>query len=780
MKSFKALLGTFVALALTFSFTSCSDVDSDSGSSGGVNSSLSYDYVTRNRGFIGGSVIYNPDGTNNQIEVGTKIGLRLGFLKSNFDTVYQLDDPTYEGGSVINVEVSKDDVITGGAFKTVQKKVSEDIPERARYGFLDITTVDAEKISFSVTIFSADGSSRSVSSRTVKLGELCDLNGDDINDIKYDKPPIMRQGYENARWLTFICDEDEGHTTMYYTFTDAEKAAGYRAVADSSEASIPECGFYGVNSDGSYVFLQKDEEDAKDAVFGDFIIDMDETTPGFSDKLEITAEVASEGEAASAPVASTANINANCYTLNSENEFVDSDKFFNQLQTLFKYTYSASQFPHPQKGPSDLLENLVATPTVTIEGVEYSVRAEVEKVNFEVPDSKILPTDSKNVISLLNRVMGTVDAMRAIAYSNGQKEKFDELNAENLDVALKTEVSRRIIDSFYTQSPKADIKSPDISNVYPFMFVNAGSVQKGDQTVSRAAYYDYEGDSRSVCSSYGDFKTKRDAINKKWDEFHSFKITKATFEEQSSKTVIDFEKDLGLTLAGGVKGGASITSSKTQIDIGAAIYVSIDVSSEQIINNFIRCMTAGLKIGIPDTQVYFGPVPVVYGCSVTIGFNLTASFNPHICFVGLYGGEASFGATYGIEWKGWWVFKVPVPYFDTFGSGSKICETECYFGFDETADKDVTWGPWVKVCPSVGLGWSALSVRASVPVKATFSMTNTLPSLEVKAAELGLKVQFVPYFELTVLSIIHIKKDFGTWDIVNGTLQLYPTPVHWK
>jgi hypothetical protein len=67
-----------------------------------------------------------------------------------------------------------------------------------------------------------------------------------------------------------------------------------------------------------------------------------------------------------------------------------------------------------------------------------------------------------------------------------------------------------------------------------------------------------------------------------------------------------------------------------------------------------------------------------------------------------------------------------------------------------------------------------------VPVKATFSMTNTLPSLEVKAADLGLKVQFVPYFEVSVLSIINIKKDFGSWDIVDGTLQLYPLPVRWK
>ena len=308
------------------------------------------------------------------------------------------------------------------------------------------------------------------------------------------------------------------------------------------------------------------------------------------------------------------------------------------------------------------------------------------------------------------------------------------------------------------------------------MFVNVGSMYEGDYTSARSAYYDV-GSSRSVCDSYGEFKNKRETINKKWSEFHAFKITKATVDEDGTKKTLDFEKDLGLTLAGGVKGGASCSSSKTQIDLGGAIYISLDASGEQVINNFIKYLTSGLNLGVPDTQIQIGPVPIVYGCNVIIGFTFEAQFNPHLCFIGMYGGEASFGATYGINWK--WGF-IPIPYFDTFGNTNKICETEAYIGFDDTKSGEFKWGPWVKVSPNVGLGWSAISVRASVPITTSFTMTNTFPPLAIKEADLGLKVQFVPYFELTVLSIIHIKKDFGTWDIVNGTLQLYPTPVHWK
>ncbi len=770
MKKKNFLLSASLSLFLALGMMACSNTDDD----GANEPALSYNYITRNRGFIGGSVIYNGiNGLNNQLEPGTKLGIRLGYLTTRYETVTSLGEVDNDSSTEITVSVDENDTMTGApsGAKTDVQQVSEDIPSRARYGFLDITSVDAEKISFTATLFSVDGTSHTTVSKTIALGDGCDLNGDNQNDLVYTIPPIKRTGYEDARWLTFVCDEDIGHTTMYYTFTAKEKKAGYRAAETNPyEASRPAQGFYGVNSDGRFIYLQNtgasnsQSVDFKDAAFGDFVLGMDAKTKTFSSELDENDGVTATdiaGALQENATSSTVSVNANCTTVvgSSAGNSLDFENY------TYLYDYAEYQFPDKTNGPKDLLDKLIAN---------ESVKAAVKTVNGNSEEFPVLPD---KVIALLNSILKNEAAVKAIAYANNQKKNYDALMADTSITISGQKYARRIIDTCYTQSPKADIKSPDISNIYPFAYANVGDMLEGDY-VSREAYAEYSGAERAICSSYDDFKAKRDTINKKWSEFSSFYIKKATYEDSSGSTkTIDFANDLGLKLAGGVKGGVSITSSKAQVDLGAAVYISLDASAEQIANVGIKVLTSGFKIGIPDTQMQIGPVPIVYGVSVVIGLNYESSFNPHICFVGLYGGETSFGAHYGINWK--WGF-IPWPYFNTFGSANKICETEAFIGVDTSQGNKITWGPWVTVSPSVGLGWSALSIRASAPITASFKMTNELPTFKIVSADLGLKVQFVPYFELSILKLIHIRKDFGTFDIVNGTLQLYPLPVKWK
>ncbi len=771
MKKKNFLLSASLSLFLALGMMACSNTDDD----GANEPALSYNYITRNRGFIGGSVIYNGiNGLNNQLEPGTKLGIRLGYLTTRYETVTSLGEFDNDSSTEITVSVDENDTMTGApsGAKTDVQQVSEDIPSRARYGFLDITSVDKEKISFTATLFSVDGTSHTTVSKTIALGDGCDLNGDNQNDLVYTIPPIKRTGYEDARWLTFVCDEDIGHTTMYYTFTAKEKEAGYRAAETNPyEASRPAEGFYGVNSDGRFIYLQNtgasnsQSVDFTDAAFGDFVLGMDAKTKTFSSELDESDGVTATdiaGALQENATSSTVSVNANCTTVvgSSAGNFLDFENY------TYLYDYAEYQFPDKTNGPKDLLDKLIAN---------ESVKAAVKTVNGNSEEFPVLPD---KVIALLNSILKNEAAVKAIAYANNQKENYDALMADTSITISGQKYARRIIDTCYTQSPKADIKSPDISNVYPFAYANVGDMLEGDYVVSREAYAEYSGAERAICSSYDDFKAKRDTINKKWSEFSSFYIKKATYEDANGSTkTIDFANDLGLKLAGGVKGGVSITSSKAQVDLGAAVYISLDASAEQIANVGIKVLTSGFKIGIPDTQMQIGPVPIVYGVSVVIGLNYESSFNPHICFVGLYGGETSFGAHYGINWK--WGF-IPWPYFNTFGSVNKICETEAFIGVDTSQGNKITWGPWVTVSPSVGLGWSALSIRASAPITASFKMTNELPTFKIVSADLGLKVQFVPYFELSILKLIHIRKDFGTFDIVGGTLQLYPTPVRWK
>ena len=763
-----AMVAAAFALPLVLGVTACSSSGDDDDNN---EPALSYTYVTRNRGFICGSVIYNPDGTNNQLESGTKIGIRLGYMNASYETVTQLDNVDFDTTDVeVTLDENNNQTIAGGVTtSTVLKKISEDIPSRARYGFLSINAVSTDSISFTATLFSADGSSYSTVSKTIQSGGGCDLNGDNQNDLTYDVPPIKRTGYENARWLTFVCDEDAGYTTMYFTFTEKEKAAGYRAALDQYAVSVPAEGFYGVNSNGRFIYLRtvSNATNASSlsnftdgAAFGDFIIGMDDKATLLKselDEVEIEFGTGEEAELASTTSTETkATVAANCYTVTGSTASNASD--FGDY--TYTYDYEASQFPDKVNGPKDLLDKLVANDMV---------KAAVVILH----GSEMLPETADKVIALLNKIIADQSTIETIATANGVTEE------DTTGYTFDKKYGRRFIDLYYTQSPTADIDAPDISNVYPFMFANIGNVLEGDYTAARTVYYDYSGMERAISSSYDDFSSKRDTINKKWNEFAQIKITKATYEENGQKKTIVFATDLGLTMGAGVKGGVSVSTSKAQVDLGAVIYVSLDASGEQAANNFVKYLTSGLKIGIPDAQMYIGPVPIVYGVAVTIGFNLESNINPHLCFIGLYGGETSFGARYGIEWKRKWFIWYPSPYFNTFGSANKICETEAYIGMGKSSDTPyIIWGPWVKVSPSVGLGWSVVSVRASAPITASFKMKNELPTFKIVDANLGLKVQIVPYFEADV-KIFSIRKDFGTFNVVDGTLELYPN-IRWK
>ena len=81
-------------------------------------SPLSYEYLTANRSFMGGSLIYAPDdttGEKSQIRAGTKIGVRLGKLKINTESVQVFPVGTASITSTGNHDTVEDSNGTGGA-----------------------------------------------------------------------------------------------------------------------------------------------------------------------------------------------------------------------------------------------------------------------------------------------------------------------------------------------------------------------------------------------------------------------------------------------------------------------------------------------------------------------------------------------------------------------------------------------------------------------------------------------------------------------------------------
>ena len=78
MKTVLSFLRVLMASALVFAAVSCSSGDTSSSDE----TSLSYLYLTQNRGYIGGSLIWNPGKGSGQLQAGTKVAVRLGKLTS--------------------------------------------------------------------------------------------------------------------------------------------------------------------------------------------------------------------------------------------------------------------------------------------------------------------------------------------------------------------------------------------------------------------------------------------------------------------------------------------------------------------------------------------------------------------------------------------------------------------------------------------------------------------------------------------------------------------------
>jgi hypothetical protein len=140
-------------------------------------------YDISRQGFMGGSVLYNPDQpSSGQLVEGAIVAVRLGRVTVE----YHDDIPIFS-----------------------------DIGEEARYGYITINSIDKEHSAFTYTEYSADGKTSRASLFTLRLNEEVDMNGDGVNDLTYVRPLRKRPGFEEAVYLTFISSQEDLRTAMF-------------------------------------------------------------------------------------------------------------------------------------------------------------------------------------------------------------------------------------------------------------------------------------------------------------------------------------------------------------------------------------------------------------------------------------------------------------------------------------------------------------------------------------------------------------------------------------
>lgn len=792
-------------------------------------SPLSYEYLTANRSFMGGSLIYAPDdttGEKSQIRAGTKIGVRLGKLKINTESVQVFPAGTASITSTGNHDTVEDSNGTGGASldslspvslttnlsslggESADEDLYEDIPEQAEYGYLTVDSVSSDSISLTYTNVKSDNSSSS-KSFSIKKGEAHDLNGSGLHNLRYDEPEIRRAGFgDNTRWLTFMNEDDALDTTLFYRFSESEVRSGYRAVVQSE--AVDE-GLYGVNSEGDFLYIfHGDNKNIHDTMaYGDYIICIPENTG-------LTEDNISSGESFSNPAINDASTNLNEFydslealsstdpTLNfggisyvvtassSGRSLMSSDEFENFEIT---YTYEIWQFPDGERGVENLFEDL---------GLDETILAQL---NF----SQNMTITEK--LDRLNTLLGSeaffthiVDAniLNDASLNHDMKYTWSTVSQDD-----KIRLCRNLLDEFYDASPHAVIDAPEIENIYPDLFVNTGSPESlNSDSYSGASniVVDLQDSSRKVYSSYGNYKDRHDELQKEWKKFYSIDLSQVIlYPVQKDKTRRIDPKTAGLNLSAGVKASVSIKNKHARVRLGVGVWLDVDLtlqSVERILDDIFGAnaiIASGMEeklnklfgnnqnceVKLSDVHLNVGGVPLVFGASVKAGFNFSfGSLNPHICFSGMYGGETEINADYGFR-------KKIKPYFKVKAKADHFNYTDLYFGIEDwnAPYTDITFEPWLKFNPSFGLGVSAVSVRASAPITvgghSVFFLygageyQNGGERFGIRDLGVFLSVYFIPYFEAN-LKIVKIKKNFATLKPVDHNLILYPEPVRFE
>lgn len=809
------LLFLAAIIAAVFVLDSCfhgsgSDLSETTASSTPFN----YNYLTANRKFIGGSLIYDPSDTSGkltQITSGTKIGVRLGkleqktktvtsfasgkqFIKSSAsdDTASALaEDPT--SGVSITTNVS------GGSSAT--KFIYEDIPAQAIYGYISINDISPESVSLTFTKVTASNGSSS-SSFTLKQGESADLNGDGHADLKWTVPPLKRSGYsENSRWLTFLNEENTEYSAMFYKFSDSEVRAGYRSILSETEKF--ETGLYGVNSNGDFVWVFYDTPETDNTMaYGDYILCLpskaglaDEniseigefTAPNINADGTGTNEFYDDmGNMTCTGTDTDINFGGKSYVItNTEtNTYQDKEVFSNYY---IDYNYYEWQFPDPVNGPKALIDDLRS----------YS----------EILD---IWQEGQETLQYLNSIMLKYDflerVLKAKKVSDEKQATFKNTwdSAGSVDERMK--YARTLIDTLYDSSPSALIESPELTNIYPDMCLNIGSLETlSDFMYSGTSDMMVEIEnpsSRAIHSKYADYQKKHKEMEKEWKNFYNIDLSQIIlFPATKGKTLKISPKSAGMYLGAGLKASCSISKSNASFGLGLAVWLDLDITINSLNVILDQLVKGGIKeanesnniklaellmelfgdkvkkleVKVADVNINVCGVPLVFGTAIKTGINFSlGNYNPHLCFSGMYGADVNFGASYGVDW-------FLSPYFNPYASGRPINYTEFYAGLEDSSasSTNITFEPWFSFIPSVGLGTSAVSARLSLPLKAGFHSVITVPNVAIKEMGVLLGINFQPYIEAD-LKVVKIKKEFCNLPIVNHNLIFYPTPVRWE
>ena len=260
-------------------------------------------YVSISRmAYIGGSLVYNSGNIGyGQLYNGVKIAVRTSLVESE-----NQDVTAYAGSSEYT--------------KTI--KNYSDKADSIKFGYLTVTEVSKEGISFYYTKYDSGGKTAGSSNYTVKAGESVDITGDEKPDLKYSALVPVRNDFENAMILSFISSTDDLYTTMYATIK-----------TDNPSRAAIETSLYGLNTNNEFIYIVGIVDSQSRAVTSS------ETIPGISHGDYVISEISGEYYTA------VGNNSSSGYDLKSVDDYTGNEnEFFSELEPFLTYFYTDEQF----------------------------------------------------------------------------------------------------------------------------------------------------------------------------------------------------------------------------------------------------------------------------------------------------------------------------------------------------------------------------------------------------------------------------------------------------
>lgn len=730
--------------------------------------------------YIGGSVVYNPENLSvSQLKSDADIAFYLSKVKKNDISATVINGTEEESREISSVVLDE----------------SEDI-----YGYLNVISVSEKSIFLRCNMFSVDDKRKTSKLITINKGEQKDINNDGKPDLEYKPLVPIRTGFSGAMCLTFISNPEELYTSMYAIMEEDTLTRSARNLESYSNQT-----FYGMNSNGDFIYILnndsldtvsrsvRNKSDVLGMAHGDYVID--------GKTGDMYAVVGTVPESDNDPD----NSEFGEYELKAiedykkpEEDYLEDE--YLELEAFFTYTYRKNQFAS-EEGPLELLKQLPKSllrpeSRDNIDG--FNVDKAIEELNFVVmginPDNEdsiiigyVIEEIAKSKgITLSDEELNEIDdVIYAYAFAifpedvreelkaaKGDDEEIQRIIEENWDNLEINEdevmaayldfvaMNRSYIENTYPESPKAIVRIPELSTVYPLMSLSIGDIptdldqtenvdfpSDSEQTNNRAV-----SSSRAVSEGYSNYLQKKSVIDKEFEEFYSIELTKITIKDFKDGAIDDNQgdgntgsgsgdsgdsgdtgdsgdsgdddkknedngigikpSDFNSTLKLGVTGSFNSRWGHLDSSLATAVYISADGSFKTL----QKTITVYEKELLDESRVFFvGPIPITVGFSGGISIDVDAEIetpvNFAVGFVGMYGGGASFSVDYGVTVTTKWLIPIPYGYCDGNFDLIKINHTEYYVGpvVDKIDSSNAFGGkfiitPSLTFAPSIAIG----------------------------------------------------------------------------